>query len=51
MKIEKSVLNEALKVLGKIVSQTSPEVVLRSVRFVGYGNKIWASTTEFSRIG
>ena len=35
MKIRKSVLLEALKVLGKVVAQTSPVEVVRSVRFVG----------------
>ena len=34
MKIRKSVLQEALKVLGKVVSQTSPVEVQRSVRFL-----------------
>ena len=46
MKIKKSVLAEALRVLGRVVSQTSPEAVLRSVRFVGTGNRIWLSATD-----
>jgi len=46
MKIKKSVLAEALKVLGKMVSQTSPEAVLRSIRFVGTGNRVWLSATD-----
>ena len=46
MKIKKSVLAEVLKVLGRVVSQTSPEVVLRSVRFVGTGNRVWLSATD-----
>jgi len=33
MKIKKSVLLDALKVLGKVVSQTSPVEVQRSARF------------------
>ena len=33
MKIEKKTLNEALKVLGKVVSQTSPVEVQKSIRF------------------
>ena len=32
MKIRKSVLLEALKVLGKVVAQTSSEEVVRSIR-------------------
>ena len=46
MKIKKSVLAEALRVLGRVVSQTSPEAVLRSVRFVGNGNRVWLSATD-----
>ena len=34
MKIRKSVLLEALKVLGKVVAQTSPVEVVRAVRFI-----------------
>ena len=33
MKIEKKNFNEALKVLGKVVSQTSPVEVQKSIRF------------------
>ena len=40
MKIKKSVLLEALKVLGKVVAQTSPVEVGRSVRFVGDGGRL-----------
>ena len=40
MKIKKSVLLEALKVLGKVVAQTSPVEVVRSVRFVGDGGRL-----------
>ncbi len=44
MRIEKKVLNDALRVLGKVVCQTSPGELYRSVRFVsevwhpGYGD-------------
>ena len=46
MKIKKSVLQEALKVLGKVVSQTSPVEVLRSVRFLGFGGQVWLTATD-----
>lgn len=46
MKMKKNVLAEALKVLGRVVSQTSPEAVLRSVRFVGNGDRVWLSATD-----
>ena len=46
MKIKKSVLVEALKVLGKVVSQTSPVEVLRSVRFLGVGEQVWLTATD-----
>ena len=46
MKIKKSVLLEALKVLGKVVSQTSPVEVLRSVRFLGVGEQVWLTATD-----
>ena len=46
MKIKKSVLLEALKVLGKVVSQTSPVEVQRSVRFLGVGEQIWLTATD-----
>ena len=35
MKINKHVLNRALRVLGKVVCQTSPVELYRSIRFVG----------------
>ncbi len=35
MRIEKRVLNDALRVLGKVVCQTSPVELYRSIRFVG----------------
>ena len=46
MKIRKSVLLEALKVLGKVVAQTSPEEVVRSVRFVGDGERLRLMATD-----
>lgn len=46
MKIKKSVLLEALKVLGKVVAQTSPEEVVRSVRFVGDGGRLRLIATD-----
>ena len=46
MKIKKSVLLEALKVLGKIVAQTSPVEVVRSVRFVGDGGRLQLMATD-----
>ena len=46
MKIEKKTLNETLKVLGKVVSQTSPVDVQKSIRFVGDANGITAMATD-----
>ena len=46
MKIRKSVLQEALKVLGKVVSQTSPVEVQRSVRFLDVGAQVWLTATD-----
>ena len=46
MKIKKSVLVKALKVLGKVVSQTSPVEVQRSVRFLGVGEQVWLTATD-----
>ena len=46
MKIRKSVLLDALKVLGKVVSQTSPVEVQRSVRFLGVGEQVWLTVTD-----
>ena len=42
MKIEKRNLNEALRVLGKVVCQTSPVELYRSVRFVGNADGVTA---------
>ena len=46
MRIEKRVLNDALRVLGKVVSQTSPEELYRSIRFVGDGDSVCAMATD-----
>lgn len=37
---------DALKALGKVVSQTSPVAALRSVRFLGVGEQIWLAATD-----
>lgn len=50
MKIEKKVLTEALRVLGKVVSQTSPEALLRQMRFLGCGNTVTAMATDGSEV-
>ena len=46
MKIEKKVLNEALKVLGKVVCQTSPVELYQMIRFVGNADGIKAMATR-----
>ena len=46
MRIEKRVLNDALRVLCKVVCQTSPVELYRSVRFVGDENNIRAMVTD-----
>ena len=46
MRIEKKTLNDALRVLGKVVCQTSPVELYRSVRFVGEENGICAMATD-----
>ena len=46
MKVEKRNLNEALRVLGKVVCQTSPVELYRSVRFVGTADGITAMATD-----
>ena len=35
MRVEKKVLNDALRILGKVVCQTSPVELYRSIRFIG----------------
>ena len=46
MKIKKHVLNRALRVLGKVVCQTSPVELYRSIRFVGDECGIRAMATD-----
>ena len=46
MRIEKQVLNDALRTLGKAVSQTSPVELYRSVRFVGEPGNVRAMVTD-----
>ena len=46
MRIEKKVLNDALRVLGKVVCQTSPVELYRSVRFAGSPGNIRAMATD-----
>ncbi len=50
MKIEKKVLTEALRVLSKVVSQTSPEALLRQVRFLDCGDTVTAMATDGSEV-
>ena len=46
MRIEKQMLNDALRVLGKAVYQTSPVELYRSVRFVGGPGCVRAMVTD-----
>ena len=46
MRIEKKTLNDALRVLGKVVCQTSPVELYRSVRFVGDGDGVMAMAAD-----
>ena len=46
MRVEKRVLNDALRVLGKVVCHTSPVELYQSVRFVGDENGIRAMATD-----
>ena len=46
MRVEKRVLNDALRVLGKVVCQTLPVELYRSVRFVGDGDGVMAMATD-----
>ena len=46
MRIEKKVLNDALRVLGKVVCRTSPVERYRSVRFAGCPGDIRAIATD-----
>ena len=46
MRIEKKTLNDALRVLGKVVCQTSPVELYRSIRFVGGVDGVKAMATD-----
>ena len=46
MRIEKQMLNDALRTLGKAVYQTSPVELYRSVRFVGEPGCVRAMVTD-----
>ena len=46
MRVEKRVLNDALRVLGKVVCQTSPVELYRSIRFVGDADGVMAMATD-----
>ena len=46
MRIEKQVLNDALRILGKAVDQTSPVELYRAVRFVGTLGDVRAMVTD-----
>ena len=46
MRIEKKMLNDALRVLGKVVCQTSPVELYRSIRFVGDVDGVMAMATD-----
>ena len=46
MKVEKKNLNEALRVIGKVVCQTSPVELYRAVRFVGDVTGVKAMATD-----
>ena len=46
MRVERRVLNDALRVLGKVVCQTSPVELYRSIRFVGDADGVMAMATD-----
>ena len=46
MRIEKKTLNDALRVLGKVVCQTLPVELYRSIRFVGDVDGVMAMATD-----
>ena len=46
MRVEKCVLNDVLRVLGKVVCQTSPVELYRSIRFVGDENGVLSMATD-----
>ena len=46
MRVEKKTLNDALRILGKVVCQTSPVELYRSIRFVGDADGVMAMATD-----
>ena len=46
MRVEKKVLNDALRVLGTVVCQTSPVELYRSIRFIGDEDGAMAMATD-----
>ena len=46
MRVEKKVLNDALRILGKVVCQTSPVELYRSIRFIGDEDGAMAMATD-----
>ena len=46
MRVEKKTLNDALRVLGKVVCQTSPVELYRSIRFTGDEDGAMAMATD-----
>ena len=48
MKIEKCVLNDALRVLGKVVCLTLPMELYRFFRFVGDGDSVCAMVADIT---
>ena len=46
MRVEKKSLNDALRVLGKVVCQTSPVELYRSIRFIGDEDGAMAMATD-----
>ena len=50
MRVEKRVLNDALRVLGKVVCQTSPVELYRSIRFTGDEDGAMAMATDGTEV-
>ena len=46
MRVEKKSLNEALRILGKVVCQTSPVELYRAIRFAGDLDEVRAMATD-----
>ena len=46
MRVEKKTLNDALRILGKVVCQTSPVELYRSIRFTGDEDGAMAMATD-----